>query len=237
MFYFYNAPRVNYNYYRPTIYRQRYVPIESYLLNSLRQAQEYENLKTLFYKSLIQQKKDQASKEENEKKPNEDDIKNENKEEQKQKQNPFYYFESHSTFDGEKIIEEQKVQKIDSEGKVHHSLKRRLGDQWYQTEKIEDSEGKATNKEIWHNVPEDEIENFKQEWINKSHFKPALSHKNEEEGIEENNNEIKNEKESEAIDNEENKNQPELTNQENEIASSEKIDNNKIENESNDNEN
>ena len=48
---------------------------------------------------------------------------------------------------------------------------------------------------------------------------------------------IKNEKESEAIDNEENKNQPELTNQENEIASSEKIDNNKIENESNDNEN
>ena len=183
MFRFFNIPRVNYNYYRPTIYRRKYVPVESYLLNSIRQEQEIENLRSVLYNSIIrQQYKDLISKAElpQEEVESEKHIQDQNNEtsETNQKQSiplPVYYFESHSRFDGEKIIEERKERKIDSKGKVHQTLKRRLGDQWYETEKVEDENGGIENKETWHNVSEEEIENFKKEWTSKSFKKLQLN--------------------------------------------------------------
>ena len=177
MFQIFNIPRVNYNYYRPTIYRRRYVPIESYLLNSIRQAQEIETLRSVLYNSLIRQyykdipTETKTPRTEPETKDHEEDQIKETSDENKQNHStpsPIYYFESHSRFDGEKLIEERKERKIDSEGKVHQTLKRRLGERWYETEQIEDKEGQIENKETWHNVSEEEIEQFKNEWISKS---------------------------------------------------------------------
>ena len=187
MFGLFSLPRASYSYYRPAIYRQRYVPVESYLLRSIRQAQEYDNLKTLLYKALMQQQKEN----ETHGIDHRDSCKDESVErkeetanvDQKKKSlpNKFYYFESHSRFDGEKMVEEQKTHRIDSEGKVHQSLKRRLGDQWYETEEIKDEEGKVTVKESWHNVSENEVESFKEEWMSKSENKLKLTHGKREE--------------------------------------------------------
>lgn len=106
-----------------------------------------------------------------------------NQQEHIQSPSPLYYFESHSRFDSEKFIEEKKEQTIDSECKIHHSLKRRIDDKLYETEQIEDENGQVVNKETWHNVSEDEVEKFKQKWISNSNSKLGLTenHKNEEE--------------------------------------------------------
>ena len=180
MFGFFNAPRVSYNYYRPTIYRQRYVPIEAYLLNSIRQAQEYEKFKSLLYKVMIEQQREKEIHDDKENQPidnnNNEEAKEDQKCEEKQTLEPFYYFESHSKFDGEKIVEEQKTRKTDSEGKIHQTLKRRLGDQWYQTEQIKDENGKTIVKESWHNVSENDVDNFKKEWMNMIGYQQKLDH-------------------------------------------------------------
>ena len=196
MFQIFNIPRVNCNYYRPTIYRRRYNPIESYLLNSIREAQQIEKLRAIPYNILIQQQyKDQLSvKSEISNKQKSKDIVKCNNTENNNNNNdnnidinandnpvnespsPFYYFESHSIFDGEKFIEERKERTIDSEGKIHQSLKRRIDDQWYETEQTEDENGQAVNKETWHNVPEDKIEQFKAEWAENHEKKYAIDH-------------------------------------------------------------
>lgn len=201
MFHIFNIPRVNYNYCRPTIYRRRYNPIESYLLNSIREAQEIEKLRAILYNRLIQQQyKDQLSvKSEISNKQKSKDIVKCNNTENNNNNNdnnvdinandnpvnespsPFYYFESHSIFDGEKFIEERKERTIDSEGKIHQSLKRRIDDQWYETEQTEDENGQAVNKETWHNVSEDGIEQFKQDWISNSSQKLGLTENDKKE--------------------------------------------------------
>lgn len=209
MFQFYNIPRVNYSYYRPTIYRRRYDQVESYLLNSFRRAQEIEILKSFLYNSIKhQQSKDISSKAETpqteEETSNHKPYEINETTEIKQKQSlpsPVYYFESHSKFEGDKIIEERKERIIDNEGKIHEKLKRRLGDQWYETEQIEDQEGHIENKETWHNVSEEDIESFKKEWISKSGQKLQLTINSEEQNQEE----IKNEKDDEEIKNDQNK--------------------------------
>lgn len=186
MFGLFNIPRVRYSYYRPTFYRQRYVPFESYLLRSIRQAQEYDNFRTLLYNAMIQQQKEKESQEvlndketqETKEEPLETDQPS------NASPKPYYCIESHSIFDGEKIVEERKTQQIDSEGRHHRSIKRRLGDQWYESEEIKDCEGKVSVKESWHNVSEEEIDKFKEEWISKSGYKPELTENKEEEKIE-----------------------------------------------------
>lgn len=171
MFGLFSIPRASYSYCGPSVYRQRYVPLESYLIRSIRQAQEAEYIKSLLYETLVQQKKDTKNNENisNNIDKKESPSQDKQKRIQKAKYSPLYYFESHSRFDGDKIIEEEKTQKIDSEGKVHKTLKRKIGDQWYETEEIkEKEEGKVVVKESWHNVSEDEVEKFKEEWISKS---------------------------------------------------------------------
>jgi hypothetical protein len=46
-------------------------------------------------------------------------------------------------------------------------IRRRLGDRWYETETHRDKEGKETERETWHNVADDDIEGFKEEWSRK----------------------------------------------------------------------
>jgi hypothetical protein len=46
-------------------------------------------------------------------------------------------------------------------------VRRRLGDRWYENETHRDKEGKETERETWHNVADDEIEGFKEEWSQK----------------------------------------------------------------------
>ena len=147
--------------------------------------QEYDALQSLLYRSLIAQQKSQNEEIQAENENNQIDnetteAKTEKEPIESKKPMPIYYYESHSRYNDGKIVEERKEKKIDSEGKVHHSLMRRLGDQWYQTEKIEDEEGKVVTKEAWHNVSEDEIDHFKEEWMNKSGAKGQLTHEDDE---------------------------------------------------------
>ncbi len=90
MFQFFNAPRVSYSYSRPTIYRQRYVPIESYLLNSIMQAQKYERFKYLLQRAMIEQrmqKEEEIHNENEQPKENINEEKIEKKEDQICKEN------------------------------------------------------------------------------------------------------------------------------------------------------
>jgi hypothetical protein len=43
-------------------------------------------------------------------------------------------------------------------------IRRRLGDQWYENETHRDKDGKETECQTWHNVADDEICGFKEEW-------------------------------------------------------------------------
>lgn len=75
-----------------------------------------------------------------------------------------YYYQSRSTYDGNNYVEEHREKVTDIDGKVHMTTRRRLGDRWYEAESVTDENGKQSSKETWHNVPEDQIENFKLEW-------------------------------------------------------------------------
>ena len=72
-----------------------------------------------------------------------------------------------STYNGKDYVEEHREKITDSNGNVHLITKRRLGDRWYESESKSDESGKITSKEIWHNVPDDAIEQFKLEWAEK----------------------------------------------------------------------
>ena len=188
MFGLYNIPRTNYGYYyQPRIYRRRYFPIEYTLLKAMREAEEYDRLKNIIYQKIEEEyeqsnhkEKEEINKENKEehkeeyKEENKEEHKEENKEDKEDKEvkkegkvSPFYYFESKRRFDGQQICEEIREKTIDSEGQIHQKLKRRLGDQWYETEGIEYECGKKSYKETWHNVSEEEVEQFKHEWISK----------------------------------------------------------------------
>ena len=100
-----------------------------------------------------------------------------------------YFYQSRSTYNGRDYVEEHRERVTDADGE-HTTLRRRLGDRWYETETHTDKDGKSTSKETWHNVPEDGIEEFKQEWEEKHGQKyaavkndapPAVEHKPEEE--------------------------------------------------------
>ncbi|OHT07826.1 hypothetical protein TRFO_23870 [Tritrichomonas foetus] len=87
------------------------------------------------------------------------------------------FYESHSSYNGKNYVEEHRERVQDSDGKVHTTTRRRLGDRWYEATSITDEEGKTSTKETWHNVPEDQIEQFKQEWATQHQTKYApISH-------------------------------------------------------------
>lgn len=84
-----------------------------------------------------------------------------------------YRYESRSTYNGHDYVEEHREKVTDADGVVHTTLRRRLGDRWYEQESHTDKEGKVTSKETWHNVPEDHTEAFKKEWEEKHGQKTA----------------------------------------------------------------
>ena len=64
-----------------------------------------------------------------------------------------YFYRSRSTYNGHDYVEEHRERVSDADGE-HTTLRRRLGDRWYETETHTDKDGKSTSKETWLNVPE-----------------------------------------------------------------------------------
>jgi hypothetical protein len=74
-------------------------------------------------------------------------------------------------FNGRGYIEEHREKVTGSNGEVRIVTRRRLGDRWYENEILIDNEGKKTERETWHNVGDDQIDQFKAEWSEKSSTK------------------------------------------------------------------
>lgn len=87
-----------------------------------------------------------------------------------------YFFQSHTTRNGNDVVEEHRQRVTGEDGSVHVTTRRRLGDKWYECETHTDKDGKSTNKETWHNVADDQIDSFKKEWADKH----ALRHETHE---------------------------------------------------------
>lgn len=81
-------------------------------------------------------------------------------------------------YNGKEIVEEKREQIHDTNG-THYLTKRRIGDRYYQVEGDLDENGNTSDtKEIWHNVPTDEIEQFNIDWANAgNHGHKAINHK------------------------------------------------------------
>ena len=91
-------------------------------------------------------------------------------------------------FNGNEKFEEIREQTTDGE-KTYVSKIKRIGNRWVQVDEVVDKEGKKTTKETWHNVGEDEIDAFENEWSlrrgieaigSKSEQKPAIKSENNE---------------------------------------------------------
>jgi hypothetical protein len=76
-------------------------------------------------------------------------------------------YQTKSSFDGHNYVEEHRKRVTGHDGEVRTVIRRRLGNRWYETETHRDKEGKETERETWHNVADDEIEGFKEEWSRK----------------------------------------------------------------------
>lgn len=120
-------------------------------------------------------------------------------EEQYRRHSPYqsYFYSSNSSYDGRKYVEEHREKVTESDGKVHQTTRRRLGDRWYEIESTTDADGKATSKETWHNVPENEIEHFKAEWAQQHEDKYAIKHEPKNEPQSEPQNEQQNDPQNE----------------------------------------
>jgi hypothetical protein len=85
-----------------------------------------------------------------------------------------FVYQTRSTFDGENYVEEHRERVTGTDGENRTVVRRRLGDRWYENEIHTDKEGKRTERETWHNIADDEIDNFKQEWTQQRPVKTAL---------------------------------------------------------------
>jgi hypothetical protein len=72
-----------------------------------------------------------------------------------------------SRFNRQDYVEEHREKVIGADGETRYGTRRRLGDCWYEKEVEVDKEGKKTERETWHNVSDDDIEKFKEEWSSK----------------------------------------------------------------------
>jgi hypothetical protein len=83
-----------------------------------------------------------------------------------------FIYQTKSTFDGQNYIEEHRERVTGHDGEIRTVVRRRLGDRWYESETHRDKDGKETERETWHNIADDEIDGFKEEWSLK-HQKPS----------------------------------------------------------------
>jgi hypothetical protein len=83
-----------------------------------------------------------------------------------------YYAESRSSrYNGGDVIEERREKITNADGETRTITMRRIGDRWHQEETMSDKDGKTSQKESWHNIPESQMEQFKTDWD-----KNALGH-------------------------------------------------------------
>ncbi len=207
--FFYNHPRY---------YIRRFDPVEHYLYNLQRQLNdlldddyEYDCVQPKSEKK--EEKKKEVTKQE-EPKDKKEDIKKEEikdkkeetkdkkeeikKDEKKDKMNQYIKKQQrYEIFNNHNYIEEHHEESIDFDGNKHIVDRRQLGNRWYERESLINSEGKESTKESWHNIPDKDIESFKEEWNTlhgiKTDCKPteALEHKSESKPKEENKSEEK----------------------------------------------
>lgn len=90
------------------------------------------------------------------------------KEEEEEKSIPNYYYKTYSTtrnysHNGKDKFEEIREQTNDGENTYISKIKR-IGNRWVQVDEVIDKTGKKTTKETWHNISENEIESFENEW-------------------------------------------------------------------------
>ncbi|KAH0793174.1 cysteine protease [Histomonas meleagridis] len=142
------------------------------------------------------EQKEEKPKEEKEEKPQDGEFKKELKETQHKIYDkiehfrPKNYYSTYSSqryFNGNEKFEEIREQTNDGE-KTYISKIKRIGNRWCQVDEVVDKDGKKTTKETWHNVGEDEIDAFENEWslrrgieaIGSKEEKPAIKAENTE---------------------------------------------------------
>ncbi|OHS94652.1 hypothetical protein TRFO_39211 [Tritrichomonas foetus] len=103
-------------------------------------------------------------------KQNKSDNKLNNNQEQKEKEKETETSRSFSSFKqsfmkGPHMIEEVRERSCDSStGITREITKRRLGNKWVEIEEETGKDGNTKTKETWHNVSEDQTEEFKKLW-------------------------------------------------------------------------
>jgi len=128
----------------------------------------YENQEEVHKKEEV--KKEEPKKEEPKKEESENNFKKDLKETQKRiVQNryvPHNYCKSYSTqsvYRNNEKFEEIREQTIQDD-KTYITKIKRIDNRWVQVDEVIDKDGKKTSKETWHNVGEDEIDSFNDEW-------------------------------------------------------------------------
>ena len=69
-----------------------------------------------------------------------------------------------SFLNGPHMIEEVRERSMNSKGEKREVTTRRLGNKWVQIESITDKDGNKNTNERWHNVSENQEEEFKKKW-------------------------------------------------------------------------
>jgi hypothetical protein len=76
-----------------------------------------------------------------------------------------------SMFNGQDYVEEHREKVTESNGETRVATRRRLGDRWHESEVHIDKDGKKTEREVWHNVPNEDADKFNVEWHEKHNWK------------------------------------------------------------------
>jgi hypothetical protein len=91
-----------------------------------------------------------------------------------------FFSHSRTYCDGGDVVEERREKVTNSNGESRECTLRRIGDKWYENEVLSDKDGKKTQKESWHNVSENEFEEFQNRW-KKSALTQSKSEENQKE--------------------------------------------------------
>ena len=163
------------------LYRNRISPFESYVTNVQRQLESilYDGLFDLVEHHARQEPEQQEQQEKHESEPKQEEAREkEEKQEEDQEapQSQSFFFSSSVTLsrDGRgrsELVEEHRERVMGRDGSVHTVTRRQIGDRWYVHESHSTKDGESSSKETWHNVPEEAIESFKQEWEDRHSLK------------------------------------------------------------------
>ena len=174
-------------------------------MNSIFQ-EEFNNM--IENKSKEENKSNENKEEENKSKENKEENKNKEIKTKEEIKKPEIYSKIYSIKNliknNQKFEEIREI--ITDEDKTYNIKIKRIGNRWVQIDNIINKEGKKITKETWHNVSEDEINKFEEEWsLRKNKIK--LIKNNENENKIENNKKPSIKNENENKENKENKEQ------------------------------